>query len=93
MSGDCGEDYDMTNEDNGGDGWADYEEEKQSPAYYAAIDRDGEINFTNPSSRVSYLLNSSNNPSGSFCCVHCRKNSLKINGKGRRDQRPPWVQE
>ncbi len=48
-----GQDYDMTNDDNGGDGWSEYEEEKESPAYYAAVDRDDQINFSNPSSRVS----------------------------------------
>jgi hypothetical protein len=39
-------DYEMTNEGGaGGDGWSDYEEEKESPAYYAAVDRDEQINF------------------------------------------------
>jgi hypothetical protein len=52
MSGGSGayqEDYDMTNE-NGDDGWGEYEEEKESPAYYAAIDRDEPV--INPASRV-----------------------------------------
>ena len=39
-------DYDMTNEE--GDGWSDFEENKDSPAYYGAIDRDETINFSNP---------------------------------------------
>ena len=47
-------DYDMTNEDNVGDGWSDYEEEKESP-YYGGIDKDDQINFSEPFSRVSYL--------------------------------------
>jgi hypothetical protein len=74
------DDYDMTNEANNGgnDGWSEYEEEKESPSYYG-VDKDDQVNFSNPSSRVSLKIITIQ---GSFCRVHCRKNSLKTNGEG-----------
>ena len=85
-------DYDMTNEE--GDGWSDFEENKDSPAYYGAIDRDDTINFSNPSSRVTkFVITQHNNSLGSLCRVYCRKDSLEADGEGRGDQGPPRLQE
>ena len=84
-------DYDMTNED--GDGWSDFEENKDSPAYYGAIDRDETINFSNPSSRVAFFIITHHNSLGSLCRMHCRKDSSETDGEGGRDQGPPRLQE
>ena len=71
-------DYDMTNEE--GDGWSDFEENKDSPAYYGAIDRDETINFTNSQSRVTIITH--HHSLGSLCRVHCRKDSSETDGEG-----------